>query len=90
MRMAFFLMGIFLCLSFPRVYAQEATNPSSVIYQVGDLEKLDKLELTKIYIQKINRLSRILPYLPFKKLEPKNPADLKIPGTSINEKALSK
>lgn len=85
----FLMLGLMLCFNFSQVQAQEGTNPSSVNYQVGDLEKLDKLELTKIYIQKVNRLSQIMPYLPFKKLEPKNPADLKIPGTSINEKALS-
>lgn len=74
-----------------RAHAQvEGGNSATVNYVVGDLEKLDKLELTKIYIAKLNRLYAILPYLPFAVLEPKAPNDLKIPSSSANEKGLEK
>jgi len=64
-------------------------NAATINYTVGDLEKLDKLELTSIYIAKITRLQDILPYIPFHTLEPKKPNDLRIPATGSNEKALA-
>lgn len=79
---------------------QPATQPSepepaiqmpggaTIVYALGDLEKMDKIELTRIYISKLTRLYRILEYLPFAKLEPKGPNDLKIPSTQANEKAM--
>jgi hypothetical protein len=63
-------------------------NASTINYTVGDLERMDKLELTTIYIAKITRLQNILPFIPFATLEPQNPNDLRIPSTSANEKAL--
>jgi len=83
------------------VQAQESPTPESpanpavqlpggatIIYSLGDLEKMDKIELTRIYTAKLTRLYRILEYLPFAKLEPKGPNDLKIPGVPANEKAM--
>ena len=79
------LIGFNLC-----VIAQEETqNSSSVKYDLGALEKMDKLELTKIYVAKINKLYIISAYTPFGKIDPKSPNDLKIPSTSINEKSMS-
>lgn len=62
---------------------------ATIVYSLGDLEKMDKIELTRIYISKLTRLYRILEYLPFAKLEPKTPNDLKIPSVPANEKAMS-
>lgn len=73
----------------------DATNPAvqlpggaTIIYSLGDLEKMDKIELTRIYIAKLTRLYRILEYLPFAKLDPKGPNDLKIPSVPANDKAM--
>lgn len=76
--------------------AENTTNPpavqlpggATIIYSLGDLEKMDKIELTRIYIAKLTRLYRILQYLPFAKLDPKGPNDLKIPSVAANEKAM--
>lgn len=69
-------------------HAQDMTKAQDAHYTLGDLEVLDKIELTKIYIAKLNKLSRISPYIPFGELEPKTPKELRIPATSINEKAM--
>ncbi len=73
----------------------EGSNPAvqlpggaTIIYSLGDLEKMDKIELTRIYIAKLTRLYRILEYLPFAKLDPKGPNDLKIPSVPANDKAM--
>ncbi|MCS6895997.1 MAG: hypothetical protein NZZ60_07645 [Bacteroidia bacterium] len=82
------------------VYAQETQSTSqpttatqlpggaTIIYSLGDLEKMDKIELTRIYIAKLTRLYRILQYLPFAKLDPKSPNDLKVPSVQANEKSM--
>lgn len=88
------LLGLFAFLLLVGVaQAQNAgdagSNSSATVnYNVGDLEKLDKLQLTTIYIAKLNRLYSILPYIPFEKLEPKSANDLKIPTNSLNDKSL--
>ncbi|MCS7073160.1 MAG: hypothetical protein NZ108_01695 [Bacteroidia bacterium] len=88
--------SIFLALLFSVqfLFAQDApvmnTNAATANYLVGDLEKLDKLELTKIYISKVNRLMTIVPYIPFAKLEPKSPSDIKIPSNNANEACMRK
>ncbi len=69
-------------------YAQDMKNAANVNYVLGDLEVLDKIDLTKIYVAKLNKLSSITPYIPFGELQPKNPSELRIPATSINEKAM--
>ena len=69
--------------------AVQLPGGATIVYSLGDLEKMDKIELTRIYISKLTRLYRILQYLPFAKLEPKNPNDLKIPSVQANEKAMS-
>ena len=76
-------------------YAQESTgvsgaSTSTVNYAIGDLEKMDKMELTKIYISKLSRLNNIIIYVPFLKLEPKIPSDIKIPTTKANESDMKK
>ena len=87
MRTLFLLLAMLASVHFGM--AQDApvmnTNAATANYLVGDLEKLDKLELTKIYISKVNRLMTIVPYIPFAKLEPKNPTDIKIPNNNANE-----
>ncbi len=64
-------------------------NSATINYAIGDLEKMNKLELTQIYIAKLKRLNNIIVYLPFAKLEPQTPNDLKIPATTYNEKAMN-
>lgn len=81
----FFLLLVFSGLM---LKAQDMKNAANVNYVLGDLEVLDKIDLTKIYIAKLNKLSSITPYIPFGELQPKTPAELRIPATSINEKAM--
>jgi hypothetical protein len=69
--------------------ATQLPGGATIVYSLGDLEKMDKIELTRIYISKLTRLYRILEYLPFAKLEPKAPNDLKIPSVPANDKAMS-
>jgi len=69
--------------------AVQLPGGATIVYSLGDLEKMDKIELTRIYISKLTRLYRILQYLPFARLEPKSPNDLKIPSVQANEKAMS-
>jgi hypothetical protein len=84
----FILLLTFFGLSLG-LYAQEGGgNAATANYSIGDLEKLNKLELTSIYIAKMQRLYSILPFIPFEKLEPANANDLKIPAVKSNEKAL--
>lgn len=64
------------------------STAATVNYTVGDLEKLNKLELTTIYIVKLKRLHNLLPFIPFQKLDPKTPNDLKIPSVKMNDKAI--
>ncbi len=68
--------------------ATQLPGGATIIYSLGDLEKMDKIELTRIYIAKLTRLYRILEYLPFAKLDPKGPNDLKIPSVQANEKSM--
>lgn len=68
--------------------ATQLPGGATIIYALGDLEKMDKIELTRIYIAKLTRLYRILQYLPFAKLDPKAPNDLKIPSVQANEKSM--
>ncbi|MEN2991955.1 MAG: hypothetical protein ABDH91_00170 [Bacteroidia bacterium] len=67
---------------------QSLPGSATIIYALGDLEKMDKIELTRIYVAKLTRLYRILQYLPFARLEPKVPNDLRIPSSPVNEKAM--
>jgi hypothetical protein len=86
------LFALFLSLGTGCLWAQttpSTANSSTVSYNIGDLEKLDKLQLSEIYIAKLNRLYTILPYIAFEKLQPQSPNDLKIPTNQLNEKALT-
>ncbi|MEN3041531.1 MAG: hypothetical protein ABDH66_08355 [Bacteroidia bacterium] len=74
--------------SSPASAATQLPGGATIIYSLGDLEKMDKIELTRIYIAKLTRLYRILQYLPFAKLDPKSPNDLKVPSVQANEKSM--
>jgi hypothetical protein len=88
------LLLLVFCLSLGAVATAQTEgqpaqgNPASINYVVGDLEKLDKLQLTDIYTAKLKRLQDLLPYLPFQKLEPQAPNDLRIPSTQSNDKGM--
>ncbi|MCS7188811.1 MAG: hypothetical protein RMJ66_04880 [Bacteroidia bacterium] len=102
MRSREFIICIVVMIGTLSLRAQESPSPTetssgpavqlpggaTIIYSLGDLEKMDKIELTRIYIAKLTRLYRILQYLPFAKLDPKGPNDLKIPSVAANEKAM--
>lgn len=59
---------LFITLSlFVSTYAQSGSgdNFRGPHYTVGDLDKLGKLELTKIYVEQVNKLGMLLPFVPF-------------------------
>jgi len=64
-------------------------NQTDMVYVLGDLEKMDKLQLTKVYLNKYNRLVKISPYMSFGVIEPKDTKTLRIPSHSINEKNMA-
>ncbi len=70
------------------VGSASTSNAATQNYSIGDLEKFNKMELTSIYIAKLERLNNIIVYVPFAKLEPKTPNDIKIPDMKTNEKAM--
>jgi hypothetical protein len=89
-QMVVFLFACFCAWSHLKAQDDKPTqNTATINYSIGDLEKMDKLELTQIYIAKLKRLNAIIVYLPFAKLEPQSPNDLKIPANSENEKAIT-
>ena len=49
-----------------KLYAQPSGDGTSGPHHtVGELDKLGKLELTKIYVEQVNKLGMLLPYIPF-------------------------
>lgn len=87
-----------VCIGILLLHAQETpsetpspqANTATILYSLGDLEKMNKIELTRIYVSKLTRLYRVMQYLPFAKLEPRDPNELKIPSVSANEKSMQK
>ena len=54
-------------------------------YTVGDLDKLGKLELTKIYVGQVQKLNLLIPYVPFnQKGETVSLSGMGIPSTKDN------
>lgn len=73
------------------LFAQNNSQSSNtdMTYVLGDLEKMDKLQLTKVYLGKLNKLIRISPYMSFGFIEPKDTKTLRIPSHAINEKNMA-
>lgn len=73
------------------LFAQNNSQSSNtdMTYVLGDLEKMDKLQLTKVYLSKLNKLIRISPYMSFGFIEPKDTKTLRIPSHAINEKNMA-
>lgn len=58
-------------------------------FTIGELAKLGKLELTQIYIDEIQKLNLLLPYIPFnQKGEAVSLANMGIPSTKDNNGAV--
>lgn len=84
----YFLAFIFAFIMSLGAVAQDSQS-SDMVYTLGDLEKMDKLQLTKIYLKKLNKIVRISPYMSFGYIEPKDTKTLRIPTHSINEKNMA-
>lgn len=84
----YFLAFIFAFMMGLGAIAQD-NQSSDMVYTLGDLEKMDKLQLTKIYLKKLNKIVRISPYMSFGYIEPKDTKTLRIPTHSINEKNMA-
>ncbi|GIV43708.1 MAG: hypothetical protein KatS3mg035_0831 [Bacteroidia bacterium] len=83
-----YFLTIFVFIVFiSNMFAQN--QMADMTYVLGDLEKMDKLQLTKVYLSKYNRLVRISPYMSFGVVEPKDTKSLRIPSHSINEKNMA-
>ncbi|MCB9230268.1 MAG: hypothetical protein H6581_01275 [Bacteroidia bacterium] len=75
------------------VSAQPAggTIERSEIFTVGDLDKLGKLQLTKIYIDQVQKLNLLIPYVPFnQKGEAVALTNMGIPNTKDNNAFIKK
>jgi len=85
-----YILGIFTFVVLTvNLFAQQNNQAADMNYVLGDLEKMDKLQLTKIYLSKYNRLVRTAPYMSFGFIEPKDTKTLRIPTHSINEKNMA-
>lgn len=58
-------------------------------YTIGELDKLGKLELSRIYVAQVNKLNLLLPYVPFnQKGDAVSLAGMGIPNTKDNNGAI--
>lgn len=61
------------------------TISTSEVFTIGDLDKLGKLQLTKIYIDQVQKLNLLIPYVPFnQKGEAVALTNMGIPNTKDN------
>ena len=66
-------------------YSQLPTGAANEHYSIGDLDKLGKLELSRIYVAQVNKLNLLLPYVPFnQKGDAVSLAGMGIPNTKDN------
>ncbi len=85
-----FLILIPVLFFFFQVRAQEGTLEGSH-YTYGDLDKLGKLDLTDIYIQQVQKLNLLMPYVPFnQKGEAVSLTNMGIPNTKENNQVIKK
>lgn len=70
-------------------YGQVPTGAANAHYSIGDLDKLGKLELSRIYVAQVNKLNLLLPYVPFnQKGDAVSLAGMGIPNTKDNNGAI--
>lgn len=87
MRILFFLI-LLTGISFS-AQAQVPGSKGGEHYTVGDLDKLGKLELTRIYVSQVNKLTLLLPYVPFnQKGDAVSLSGMGIPDTKDNNGAI--
>ena len=92
MKKFLFTFSLLLCLGLG-VQAQPAggTVASSEVFTIGDLDKLGKLQLTKIYIDQVQKLNLLIPYVPFnQKGEAVALTNMGIPNTKDNNGYIKK
>ena len=87
-RIIFFGM-LFLGLAFAVQAQPGKPNNQGKNYSVGELDKLGKLELTRIYVDQVNKLTLLLPYVPFnQKGDAISLSGMGIPNTKDNNDAI--
>lgn len=92
---------IYLCMCFLLIsnvgFSQKKTESKSIIstkisikkyHDKGELENMQKGELLSLYIERIEILTKTLPYIAFARMPGVTMADLGIPETNDNNKAL--
>ena len=88
MRFFFFLL-LFTGLSLTVNAQVPGGKGGSEHYSVGELDKLGKLELTQIYVSQVNKLTLLLPYVPFnQKGDAVSLSGMGIPNTKDNNGAI--
>ncbi len=88
MRIFFFLL-LLTGLSFTAQAQVPGGGKGGGHYTVGELDKLGKLELTRIYVDQVNKLTLLLPYVPFnQKGDAVSLSDMGIPSTKDNNGAI--
>lgn len=90
MKKTLFILSILFGLSLTAsAQFDEGGDGNGDHYTIGELTKLGKLELTNIYIEEIQKLNLLLPYIPFnQKGEAVSLANMGIPSTKDNNGAI--
>lgn len=79
----------FFLLIFSAGFAQTPNPENDKHYTIGELASMGKLELTTIYIQEVQKLTLLVPYVPFnQKGEAVSLARMGVPNTKDNNDAV--
>ncbi len=88
MRKIFFVIA-FVIGTLSIGYAQVPGGVANEHYTIGELDKLGKLELSRLYVAQVNKLNLLLPYVPFnQKGDAVSLAGMGIPNTKDNNGAI--
>lgn len=87
MKKVLFIFAIFALVG--QVSKAQGDPNGAKHYTIGDLAQLGKLELANIYIQEVQKLTLLLPYVPFnQKGEAVSLAKMGVPNTKDNNDAV--
>ncbi len=88
MREIFFIIALAIGLV-QTGYSQVPGGAANKHYTVGELDKMGKLELSRLYVAQVNKLNLLLPYIPFnQKGDAVSLAGMGIPNTKNNNGAI--
>lgn len=78
-----------LFLSFQAIHAQGTPGVNDKHHTIGELATMGKLDLSNIYVEQVQKLTLLLPYVPFnQKGEAVSLAKMGVPSTKDNNDAV--